>query len=143
MPEPDTTLVLFDGTKVRAGHLRRQHEYSYSNLVTRESGTAYTFFDDFRFLRGDALTTVGFTSISSIEFGEKHVVAVTLRNGTKTAGTLNGPIGNSVGYLQSDMGGGAKGGTTHLSGIGEDGWFLISPSLVKAIQFDSTAGGVP
>jgi hypothetical protein len=136
----DSALVLLDGTKVRTGHLRRQYEYSYHNYVTREQGTAYFFFDDFRFLRGEALTTVGLTSISSIEFGEGHVVTVTLKNGTKTAGTLNGPVENSVDYLQSDADGGEKGGMTHLSGIGENGWFLISPSLVKAIQFDSISG---
>jgi hypothetical protein len=131
---PDTTLVLLDGAKVRVGHLKRQYEYDYNDTfyVNGKRGTSYSFYDDFRFLRGDALTTIEFKSLSSIEFGEKHRVTVTLKNGTKTAGTL-------MDIADDLSGGGERGGMTHISGIGESGVFLISPTLVKAIQFDLTS----
>jgi hypothetical protein len=132
----DTTLVLSDGTKVRVGDLRRQYASTYivhAGFSNQYTGAECDFYDDFQFLRGKALTTIGLNSLRSIEFGEKDDVIITTKDGKKATGTLtdSNEIVNGNNHFA---------GITAFSGIGENGVFLIERKLVKAIQFDSTAG---
>jgi hypothetical protein len=132
----DTTLVLSDGMTVRVGDLRRQYAWTHTEhryFANEYTSTEYDFYDDFQFLRGKALATIGFDSLTSIEFGEKDDVTITTKDGKKATGTLTdiNEIVNGNNHFA---------GITAFSGIGENGVLLIERKLVKAIHFDSNSG---
>ena len=115
------TITLEDGTQITAVNGLRRHVSYYSTEGYIIGGAdQYLHYDDFRFLRGQSLSTVKFTAIKRLEFEDEKDVSVTLKNGKQTSGTISTEQDNNI---------------LGFTGTFTQGKFFVSKKRVKVIEF--------
>ena len=115
------TLTLEDGTQITSVDELKRHVSYYSTEGYLIGGSdQYLHYIDFRFLRGQSLSTLPFTVIKRIKFeGEKNV-SVTLKNGKQASGTISTEQDNNI---------------IGFTGLFEKGKFFVPKKRVKIIEF--------
>jgi hypothetical protein len=123
------SVVLKNGTALVMTGLQRQASYYSSEGYIVGGATRHNHYADFRFLRGESLTTVAFAAIRKLEFSGEDAVSVTLKNGHVATGKL------------SDKDDARLDGWT---GETDQGLAFVAPASVRAVEFgDITSKGTP
>jgi hypothetical protein len=123
------SVVLKNGTTIVMIGLQRHASYYSSEGYIAGGETRYNHYTDFRFLRGESLTTVEFAGIQKLEFSGADTVTVTLKNGHVATGKLSG---KDAARLDG------------WTGETDQGLAFFAPDSVRAVEFgEITSKGTP